>query len=251
MAQTISIALAAGGIIVAAFVKGATGLGFPVIAVPVAAQFLDPQTTVVAISIPAFVLNLIQSLQSGIPTALLRRFLPALVFLIPGAILGTALLARVPGPMITLSLGLIVTLYAILSIWRLRLVIQPSQERGAGAVFGLCGGLVGGATGMFSPLLVMYLTALRLPKDAFISTVSLCFLAGQIPQLVSFVGFQLLTGPRLRMAALFCVLSAVGFLLGTRLQRALSQQLFAIGVLAVLLLVGLNLLRSGLVGLAH
>jgi len=151
--------------------------------------------------------------------------------------------------MLTLLLGLIVTLYAAVSIWRLRLVIPPSQERGVGAVVGLCGGLVGGATGIFSPPLAIYLTALQLPKDTFVPAVSLCFLAGQIPQLLSFIGFQLLTGPRLGMATLFCALSAIGFLLGTRLQRALSQEIFAKGVLAVLLLMGYNLLRSGLMGL--
>jgi len=249
MAQTISLALAAFGIIFAAFVKGVTGLGFPVIGLPVAAQFLDAQTTVVTISIPAFLLNIIQTFQSGVPTAMVRRFLPAVLLLIPGAVIGTALLARVPGPLITFILGLIVTLYAGLSIWRLHLVIRPAHERWAGAVLGLGAGVVGGATGMFSPPLVIYLTALQLPKDAFVSAVSLCFLAGQIPQLVSFVAFRLLTGQRLGIAALFCVLSALGFLLGIRLQRVLSQRLFAKGVLAVLLVVGLNLLRYGLMGL--
>ena len=76
----------------------------------------------------------------------------------------------------------------------------------------------------------------------------MCFLAGQIPQLLSLLGFRLLTGPRLTIAALFCALSACGFLLGTRLQRAIGQQLFGKVVLAVLLLVGLNLVRLGLTG---
>jgi uncharacterized protein len=248
MAHTLSWALAAIGIIFAAFVKGVTGLGFPVIGIPVAAQFLDPQTTVVAISIPAFLMNLIQAFQGGISLAMVRRFAPTIVFLIPGAIVGTALLAKVPGAFITGILGFIVTLYAALSIWRLRLVLQPARERQAGAVVGLCGGLVGGATGMFSPPLVMYLTALRLRKETFVAAVSLCFIAGQIPQFLSLVGFQLITVPRLGMALLFCLLSAVGFLVGLRLQRSISQRVFAQGVLVVLLVVGLNLIRSGFMG---
>jgi len=73
-------------------------------------------------------------------------------------------------------------------------------------------------------------------------------LAGQMPHLVSLVGFRLLTAPRLRVTALFCVLGALGFLLGVRLQRRISQPLFAKVVLATLLIVGLSLLRAGVLG---
>jgi uncharacterized protein len=246
MTLTVSLALAAVGIVFAAFVKGITGLGFPVIAVPIAAQFLDPQTTVVVVSIPSFLMNIIQALQGGAPWATVRRFLPLMVCAIPASIIGTAILATAPGALITCILGAIVTVYATLSLWRVRLVIHPSKEGWIGAVVGLCSGLIGGATGMFSPPLVIYLTALQLSKATFVSGISWCFIAGQVPQLVSLVVYQLMTGPRLGMAALCCLVGAVGFLAGTRLQHAISQQLFAKVVLVVLLLVGLNLLRLGL-----
>jgi len=50
------------------------------------------------------------------------------------------------------------------------------------------------------------------------------------------------------MAALFCGLSAVGFLLGVRLQRTISQPRFAKMVLVMLLVVGLSLVHSGVMG---
>jgi uncharacterized protein len=249
MTSTISLVLAALGIIFAAFVKGVVGMGFPVIAVPIAAQFLDPQTTVVAVTIPAFLMNIIQAIQGGISYATLRRLLPTMGFAIPGSVIGTALLARAPGALIICILGAIVTLYATMSIGRLQLVIRPSRESLVGASVGLCAGLIGGATGMFAPPIVIFITALQLPKSTFISTVSLCLIAGQIPQLIGLIGFHLVTGPRLSLAALGCLVSAGGFLAGMRLQRAISQQAFAKVVLMVLLLVGLNLLRVGLMGL--
>jgi uncharacterized protein len=249
MTSTISLALAALGIIFAAFVKGVIGMGFPVIAVPIAAQFLDPQTTVVALTIPAFLMNVIQALQGRISCDMLRRLLPTMALAIPGSIIGTALLAKASGALITCILGLIVTLYAALSIWRLRIIIRPSSERPIGAFVGLCAGLIGGATGMFAPPVVIFITALQLPKAGFASAVSLCLIAGQIPQLVGLVAFRLITGPRLGLAGLGCVISAGGFLAGMRLQQAISPQIFAKIVLVVLLLVGLNLLRVGVMGL--
>jgi uncharacterized protein len=246
MMLTVSLALAAVGIIFAAFVKGVTGLGFPVIAVPVVAQFLDPQTTVVAISIPTFLMNIIQVIQGDASLATVRRFLPLMVCAIPASIIGTAILATASGALITGILGIIVTVYTTLSLLRVRLVIPPARERQIGVIVGLCSGLMGGATGMFSPPLIIYMTALQLPKATFVSAISLCFIAGQVPQLVSLLRYQLMTGPRLSMAALCCLVGAGGFLAGMCLQHAISQQLFAKVVLVVLLLVGLNLLRVGL-----
>jgi uncharacterized protein len=249
MTLTISLALAALGFIFAAFVKGVIGMGFPVIAVPIAAQFLDPQTTVVAITIPAFLMNVSQVIQGGVSYTTFRRFLPTIGMAMPGSVMGTALLAKAPGSLIICMLGIIVTLYAALSLWRLQLVIQPSRERQIGAVVGLGAGLIGGATGMFAPPIVIFMSALQLPKTTFVSTVSLCFIAGQIPQLLGLLGFRLITGPRLSMAALACLVSVGGFVAGVRLQQAISQQVFAKVVLVVLLLVGINLLRVGVMGL--
>jgi uncharacterized protein len=202
--RPVTLVLAAAGIIVAAFVKGVSGIGFPVIGAPIAALFLDPQTTVVAIAIPAFLMNLVQAVQGGVSLTLVRRFLPTLLVLVPAAVGGTALLAYVQGNLLVLILGVIVTTYAAIALWHPRLTLPPAYERWVGTSAGLCAGVIGGATSIFAPPLVMYLAALQLPKAAFVSAVSLCFLAGQIPQLISLVGFGLLTAPRLGVAALFC-----------------------------------------------
>ena len=240
--------LAGLGIIVAAFVKGVTGMGFPVLGAPIAALFLDPQTTVVAITIPAFGMNVIQAFQGGVSRPLVRRLRPVFVVLVPSAIAGTMVLARASGSVLMFLLGLIITVYAIVALWRLRLVIPPEYERWAGVLAGLFSGVIGGATSMFAPPVVMYLTALQLPKEEFVSTTAVCLLVGQIPHLVSLVSLRLLTVPRLGIAALFCGLSAFGFLLGMRLRRTISQQRFANIVLVALLLVGLSLVHSGVLG---
>jgi uncharacterized membrane protein YfcA len=246
--HSLQLALAALGIILAGFVKGVSGLGFPTIGVPIAALFLDPQTTVVVITIPAFFMNVIQAVQGRVSLTLVRRFVPIFVFLVPGAVGGTALLARVPAHLLVAVLGVIVTVYAATALWRLHLVIPLAHERWIGAVTGLCAGMIGGATSIFAPPLAIYLTALQLSKQAFIAIISVCLLVGQVPHLISLVGFRLLTVPRLQVAALFCILSTLGFLLGVHLQRRISQPLFTKVVLATLLVVGLSLLRTGVLG---
>jgi uncharacterized protein len=241
-------ALAAMGMVLAAVVKGATGMGFPTIGAPIAALFLDPQATVVAITLPAFGMNLLQACQGGVSRPLIRRLLPVLVVLVPSAVAGTIVLARVSSSILLLLLGLLITIYALVALGRLRLVLSPTQERWVGALAGLCSGVIGGATSIFAPPVVLYLTALDLPKEAFVATTALCLLVGQIPQLVSLVSLQMLTVPRLGMAALLGGLSACGFVLGVRLRRRISPQRFAKAVLVTLLLVGLSLVHAGVRG---
>jgi uncharacterized membrane protein YfcA len=244
-ASTPAHVLAAVGIVLAGVVKGATGMGFPTLGAPIAALFLDPQTTVVVITIPAFGMNLLQACQGGVSRALVRRLLPVLVVLVPSAMAGTVVLARVSGRLLLCLLGLIITVYALAALGHLRLVLSPAHERWVGILTGLCSGVIGGATSIFAPPVVMYLTALDLPKEAFVATTALCLLVGQLPHLVSLVSLRLLTWPRLGLAALFCGLSACGFMLGVRLQRRISQQRFAKVVLVTLLLVGLSLVHAG------
>jgi uncharacterized membrane protein YfcA len=177
-----------------------------------------------------------------------RRLLPVFVVLVPSAMAGTVVLARVSGSLLLCLLGLIITVYTLAALGRLRLVLTPAHERWVGMLAGLCSGVIGGATSIFAPPVVMYLTALDLPTEAFVATTALCLLVGQLPQLVSLVSLQMLTVSRLGMAALFGGLSACGFVLGMRLRRRLSQQRFATVVLVTLLLVGLSLVHAGVRG---
>src|SRR2546426_12069993 len=145
-------------------------MGFPVIGAPIAALFLDPQTTVVAITIPAFVMNIVQAVQGGVSRALVRRLLPVLLVLVPSAIAGTIVLARVSGSMLMLLLGLMIIVYAVVALWRLRLVVSPEHERWVGALAGLCSGVIGGATKMFLPPAGRYFIALPLPQEGLFSS---------------------------------------------------------------------------------
>jgi hypothetical protein len=184
----------------------------------------------------------------GVSRALVRRLLPVFVVLVPSAIAGTIVLARVSSTLLLCLLGLIITVYALAALGHLRLELSPAHERWVGILTGLCSGVIGGATSIFAPPVVMYLTALHLPKEAFVATTALCLLVGQIPHLLSLVSLRLLTGPRLGIAALFCGLSACGFALGVRVRRTVSQQRFAKLVLITLLLVGLSLVHAGVRG---
>src|SRR5206468_4109822 len=95
---------------------------------------------------------------------------PRLGGAVPSAVAGTIVLARVSSSILLLLLGLLITIYALVALGRLRLVLSPTQERWVGALAGLCSGVIGGATSIFALPVVLYLTALDLPKEAVVAT---------------------------------------------------------------------------------
>ena len=61
-------------LLVAAFVKGTTGFGFPLIATPTVALLLDIRTAVTILIIPNLVMDIALVFRGGLPYAAFRRF---------------------------------------------------------------------------------------------------------------------------------------------------------------------------------
>ena len=58
----------------AAFVKGASGMGFPLIATPTVALLLDIRVAITILIIPNIVMDVTQVFRGGFPFDVLRRF---------------------------------------------------------------------------------------------------------------------------------------------------------------------------------
>src|ERR1044071_2380874 len=76
-------------LLVAAFVKGATGMGFPLIATPTIALILDIRIAVTVLILPNLFMDSAQILRDGIPYEVLRRFKNLIAPTILGVFLGT------------------------------------------------------------------------------------------------------------------------------------------------------------------
>ncbi|MDE0097684.1 MAG: TSUP family transporter, partial [Gammaproteobacteria bacterium] len=76
-------ALLSGGL-----VKGALGVGTPLLPVPLMSLVLPPQLAVAMMAMPVVVANLLQVSEAGHPGYTVRRFWPAFVFLLAGTWIG-------------------------------------------------------------------------------------------------------------------------------------------------------------------
>lgn len=229
-------ALTAGGVL-----KGATGAGFPVIAVPVIALAYDVPTAVVVMVLPSLFANVWQAWRYRVylpQTGFAWRF--AIAGLV-GAVAGTLLLTRVPGPALMLTVAGLLGFYILSRLVRPGWGLAPEVARRLAVAAGLTAGTLQGATGISAPVSLSFLNACRLPRPVFVATVSLFFSASTTSQIGALALSGVLTPAGLAGSAGALAVILASMPLGERLARHVAPEVFDRIILALLALVALRL----------
>lgn len=234
----------------AAIVKGALGVGFPLISTPVVAIIEGVRPAIVIMAIPTLVSNILIIFRIGFKDAQLRRFLVVLLTLIAGTALGGVLLAQLNAAVLSVALGMTVLTYIALRIFHPGLIVSPRQERVAAPFVGFLGGLFGGTTNVSGPVLTTYLHALKLEPRAFVGAITVLFGVSNVTQIITYAQLGLYTGERVMQGLLYCIPMFAGVYAGMWLQQRLNPVVFNRLVLAVLAISAVNLLYRGLTGVA-
>lgn len=228
------VALSLGGL-----VKGATGAGAPVVAIPVIAAFFDVRLAVAVMVTPNFAANtwqLIEFRKECLGGGFTWRFGLAAAL---GTALGTVLLAILPERALTLIVALSVTAYIGLRLAHPDFRIGETAARRMAMPAGLAAGLLQGAAGISAPIAVSFLNAMRLTRPVFIATISAIFLAMAGVQLPALFAADVMT-PAVFAVSLAALVPLLGFMrLGSWLARRLSPKGF--DRLTLVLLTGLAL----------
>jgi hypothetical protein len=216
----------------ASFVKGATGLGFPVIATPTLALLLDIRTAVTILIIPNLVMDAAQVTRGGFPFVLLRRFAGLVLLAIIGVFLGTKILVTLPLWVLNSCLGIMVLSF-VLSTWlQLEVTISPRMEKLLSPPAGLISGFLNGMTNAGGPSLAIYLYSLKLPKRDFVKSIATR---------------NLLNWNTLSLSLQVTLLILLGFYVGLKIQDRVNQQTFNRGLLVLLFVIGTTLILRALV----
>lgn len=232
-------------LIVVAFssaVKGALGFGFPLIAVPLAANLIGARTAVVLIAIPVVFSNFLILMRGGGSAEGLRRFGGLLVGVVGGTVIGAQLLGRLDPGVVSLIVGMAAVLLAVLAWGNLMPAISPKAHRVAGPTVGVAAGVMGGTTGIYAPLIAAYVHALQVEKRAFVYWLTAAFFLGGITQVVSYWRLGLYNWKLVTYAVATFVPVVVGTWLGFWIQDRLPVALFRRLVLLLVLASGVNLI---------
>jgi hypothetical protein len=175
-----------------------------------------------------------------------RRFWPLLITLAAGTWAGATLIVVLDPRWLLGILGVIVVSFCAISHYRPGLKLPPRAERPVGAAVGLAAGVMGGISTILGPPLIIYVTSLRLDKEAFVAALGTFFLMSGVFITLSFVERGVLDAATAPWS-LACVPPVLaGMWLGRRLGRRIDQERFRRIVLIVLFVLGLNLLRRAI-----
>jgi uncharacterized membrane protein YfcA len=233
-------------LVLAGIVKGTIGFGLPLVAVSILTQFLPKEWALALMILPVAFSNLFLGFEGRLFGPSLRRFWPVILAVACGILLGAMGLAALPQEHFLLVVGLVVIGFALAEQFRLVLPVPAAHERLVGIAAGLFGGLLGGVSTAYGPPLIMYLSALRLPKVEFIAAIGAIWTFASLTLILAFNLSGILVGERLWWSLAACVPVGLGLWLGSRVRDRIPQEPFRRLVRLALLLLGANLVRRGL-----
>ncbi len=174
---------------VGAVVKGATGMGLPLVALPALTAFFGLQHAICVIIVPVLVTNFWQVVRMReVRTEPALAFLPALVLGgVLGVAIGTWLLITVPERQLLLGLGLLLFAYVALRLARPAFRVDERAARAGAVPIGIGAGILQGATGISAPLGVTFIHAMKLDRREHIYAVSAMFWGFAVVQAAALV----------------------------------------------------------------
>lgn len=235
--EPLTLLLVALTMVVSGLIHGAMGLGFPMVATPIIAIFLDVRLAILVTLLPTATVNLASLRGHRDYPALLQKFAPLVVFSLLGALLGARILALVdPDPFRLLLAALIV-----LFLWATYAGRLPRQwlQRWplmAMIVFGLLAGLSGGTTNVMVAILIIYFLTLNIERATMVPAMNTCFLVGKVSQIVVFWLSGLIGGALLLQSVPFALLALASLLAGERLGAHVAAQSYRYALHAMLVL---------------
>ncbi len=238
------LALVSIGFLLGGIIKGATGAGAPLVAVPLLTIFYDAPTAITYFAIPNLVPNLWQSWhyrKSHLSLSFTCFFAMAGCV---GAIIGTFFLVRLPTDSLSALVACAVFIYIGFRLIRADWSLDFALAKKLAAPIGAIAGTMQGASGISAPVSITFLNALKLERNQFVATISVYFVAISITQIPLLIYFGLLTVDKfwLSCAALLPLLA--GMPIGNALARHLSRDQFDKIILLILTALSIKLLVS-------
>ncbi len=213
--------------LLAGWVHGALGLGFPMVATPLIAIWLDVRIAIFLTLLPTVAVNMATIFADSLDRQALRQFGWLLVFTAFGAGVGAYVLAySSPNPFRVLLALLIVLFLLQDKIGQLQHIWLQYSPRFLMAVVGFVAGFSGGTTNVMVAVLLVYFFSIKLPRMQMLPVLNGCFLLGKLVQIAVFVQADLVDMNTLVQTLPLALAALLALLLGQRLQARLPVQTY-------------------------
>ena len=225
-------------------IKGMTGLGLPLIAVPAIASFTSVEEAVVLMILPVFGSNLwlVGSHRRFAP--LLAAHWPFMLAGFVGGILGTFLLVAIDDRWLKLILAVWLALYLLQLVLGDALGFFFRAKGAASALVGLAAGTIQGATGVSAPIVAPYFHGRQVDPTAYAFLIAAAFLTSGSAQLLAAFGKQLFDAERLTLGLLALIPTLIFTQIGMRCAGMISAAVFRKIILVLFILMEIKLIAD-------
>jgi len=224
-------------IFVAYVIKGLSGFGSGLVAIPLLAFFLPLPFVVPVMALLSYSGTVYQSL-SYRRDVVWRDLWPLLPFSMAGITVALWLLVNADVTLLTFTLGIFIFCYAVYSLLPHKI---KSGSRWWAVPAGGSAGLIGALFGTGGPFYVLYLKMRQVTKQQFRATITMIFLVDGGARMVGYFYSDLFTNKIVILALVLLPVLILGIYVGQHLHIKINDRRFNQVVSALLLISGLSL----------
>jgi hypothetical protein len=221
----------------AGFVKGVIGLGLPTVSIGLLAIAMPPAHALAIVIVPAIVTNIWQTFVGPYLRDIVRRLWPMLAGTVIGIWSGAGLMTGPYARYGSVILGILLVIYALISLIKVQFSVAPADEKWAGGIVGVVTGLISAATGIQVIPSMPFMQAIGMEKDELVQALGVFFTTATVALAFNLSHAGLLNASTavpgiVAMVAAFCGMF-IGQAVRTRLQPEAFRRWFLIAMLGL------------------
>lgn len=228
--------------VLAGFVKGVVGMGLPTVSLGLLAVVVGPKEAIAIMLVPSLITNIYQGVVGGAFLSLMKRLWSLLLAVCIGVWFGAGILARADAAVIVGSLGLMLFLYAAISLLTPQIPPPGKREGWLSPFIGGASGFLTGLTGTFVVPGVPYLQALGLDRNGLVQAMGILFSVSTLALGASFSGHSLLPKDLGLLSTAALAPAIIGMIGGQWVRHRIPEPVFRKVIFWSLLVLGAYLL---------
>lgn len=230
--------LAVVAFLVAGFIKGVVGFGFPIVALIVLTLATGLLDALALIVVPTLLTNIWQALAGEHLRAILARMGIYFLCAVVGILVTSQFLKTADTNLLTGLLGCVLFVFAVSSLMRLQITVPAEREKPLSFVLGSLNGALTGLTGSFMVPSVLYMQALGFPRDMLVQAMGVFFSVSTLTLALSLGVNDLISMESTGLSTAALIPSFAGLYGGRWLRRRIDEERFQTVFLAGVMLLG-------------
>jgi len=237
--------------LLAGFVKGVIGLGLPTVSMGLLVVTMPPAQALAIVIVPAVVTNIWQTFVGPYLRDIVRRLWPLMVGTAVGIWLNAGSLTGAYSRYSAVALGLLLVVYAIMSLSKFSFSVGRRDEKWIGGLVGLITGMISAATGVQVIPSMPFMQAIGMEKDELVQALGVFFTVATLGLTINLTASGLLTATTALPGAVAMACSFTGMFIGQAVRTRMPAEAFRRWFLIAMIFLGLYLSGSAIYKLAH